>query len=104
MIEIKGLEDARKEFNNWQGAAVIFVDFEDMTAWCHVSEIPVYHDDSIIVVAGKDNLYERNNRVGKERLDNIVEIVYKKYKEGWPKEKLEEPMYYSTDEAKILCF
>lgn len=104
MIKIKGLESARKEFNNWQGAAAIFVDFEDMTAWCHVSEIPVYHSKSIIAAVGKDNLYERNKRVGKDRLNEIIEIIFGKYKQGWPKEKLEEPMYYSTDEAKILCF
>ncbi|MEN0648927.1 hypothetical protein NSQ82_07840 [Caldifermentibacillus hisashii] len=103
-LKINGLEEARKEFNGWSGNAVIFVDFNDMTAWCRVSEIPNYHSKAIIAVAGKDDLHERNKRIGKERLDEIVELVYSKYKEGWTKEKLQEPMYYNTDEAKVLCF
>lgn len=103
-LKIEGLEQARQEFNNWSGSAVIFVDFGDMTAWCRVSEIPSYHARSIVAVAAKDDLQERNKRVGKERLDDIIEIVYGKYKEGWSKEKLQEPMFYSTDEARVLCF
>lgn len=103
-LKIEGLEQARHEFNNWSGNAVIFVDFGDMTAWCRVSEIPSYHSKSIIAIATKDNLYESNKKVGGDRLNKIVEIVYGKYKEGWSKEKLQEPMYYSTDEARVLCF
>lgn len=103
-LKIEGLEQARQEFNNWSGSAVIFVDFGDMTAWCRVSEIPSYHANSIVAVAGKDDLHERNKKVGKERLDDIVKIVYSKYEQGWTKEKLQEPMYYSTDEARVLCF
>ena len=44
----EGLEQARKEFNNWQGKAVIYIDFDDMTAWCRVEDCPDYHSDNII--------------------------------------------------------
>lgn len=101
-LKIEGLEAARQEFNKWQGNAVIFVDFEDMTAWCLVFDIPSYHSEKIIKVAAKDNLYGRDTQIGADRLDQIVALMHSKMIVGWPKHEIQEPSYYDTDESFIF--
>ncbi len=86
----KGLEESRLQFNKYQGKARIYIDFEDMTAWCKVQELPSYHSDSIIRLVGKDDLHGRNDIYGTERLNELAEAKLDKHKKGWEKENLED--------------
>lgn len=84
----KGLEKARQEFNNWQGQARISINFDDMTAWCDVHEIPDYHSDNIVRLVGKDDLHGRNDKYGKEKLERLAQAKLEKFKQGFSKDEL----------------
>lgn len=91
----KGLEEARVEFNNWQGNAVIFIDFEDMTVWTDVFEIPTYHSDSIVSLISKDDLYGRNDRYNYMVLEKLAKTKHKDYKEGFAHWQIEDDYRYA---------
>lgn len=97
---MKGLEDARKEFNNWQGKAAIYADFSDNTAWCRVGDLPSYHSDTVVTVVFKGDLHGRNDRFGVERLNDLLTAMIGKYNEGWTKDDFE--MYGSHEFAEYL--
>ena len=82
MLKFEGLKKAREEFNNWQGNATIFIDCEDMSAWCDVFDIPNYHADSIVRLIGKDDLYGRNDCFGLQTLEILANEKYKDFKNG----------------------
>ncbi len=71
----KGLEVARKEFNNrhnWQGNAYLYVDFDDMTAWTLTSTQVEYDSKTISRVVFKN---DSNARYGKDRLNAILQSL-----------------------------
>lgn len=82
IVEFEGLDQARKQFNNWQGNAVIFIDFDDMRAWTDVHHIPSYHAKTIVGLISKDDLYERDHKYSIDTLKNIANAKYKDYKDG----------------------
>lgn len=91
----KGLEVARKEFNNWQGKAAIYMDFDDMTAWCEVQNLPTYHSEKIICLTYKDDLQGRNDRYGVDKLNDLAKAKMDKFNDGWEKEDLELNQYFA---------
>lgn len=81
----KGLEQACKEFNNWQGKACIFIDFDDMNAWCEVFECRNYHSEEIVTLVrlvSKDDLYGRNDRYSLQILNDVAKAKLFDYKAG----------------------
>lgn len=70
-----GLEVARKEFNNWQGAAWLYVNLEDMTAWTLVHQNVDYDDVTVIPLVYKDDLQYRDDRYGKDILGAIAQTL-----------------------------
>ena len=77
------IEVAVKDFNNWQGKAVIWCDESDGTVWTtlHTSEDDCvkYHSKSIHQVIGKGNFVERNRRVSRQEMTNFLEKGGYKY-------------------------
>ena len=71
----KGLEVARKEFNNYKGNAYLYVDFEDMTAWTVVGNHVEYDSKAISRVVFKNDLNDRDARYGKDRLNAILKSL-----------------------------
>jgi len=71
----KGLEVARKEFNNYQGNAYLYVDFDDMTAWTLVGNHVEYDSKTISRVVFKNDLNDRDARYGKEKLNAILKSL-----------------------------
>lgn len=91
-VKFEGMELAVKQFNGYQGIAVIFVDFDDNTAWCDLLDIPTYHSDSIVGIVSKDDLYGRND---KYRPDDVTWLAVKAKKlldEGYEAWQLEYVM------------
>lgn len=101
-IEYDGLEAARQEFNNWNGNAVLFVDFSDNTAWTRVFEIPNYHSESIIAVYSKNDLYGRSDRIGKERLDERIAFIRSLYEKGEERLDLEDEYFLVSRAGRPL--
>lgn len=91
----KGLEQSRTEFNDWSGRAAIFIDFEEKEAFCHVHEIPDYHDEAVVCIIHKGDLQGRNFRIGKDRLDSLVMAKFKKYNAGWDRMDLEDDYHFA---------
>ena len=71
----KGIEVARKEFNDYQGNAYLYVDFEDMTAWTLVGNHVEYDSKTISRVVFKNDLNDRDARYGKEKLNAILKSL-----------------------------
>jgi hypothetical protein len=86
----KGLEEAKNNFNKWQGKARIHLDIEDMTAWCEVNEITSYSSTSIIRLVGKDDLYGRDDKFAYTKLVNLADAKLTRHKEGWSKSELDD--------------
>lgn len=87
-IKLEGLEQAIKDFNMWQGRAVIMHDSEDNSVWCDVFlndfDDSCYRQSTISPVLGKDNWTGRNNKTSaKKIIDGIKENErLSKYHEG----------------------
>lgn len=82
-ISFECLDVAVREFNNWQGNAVLFIDFSDMTAWTDINNVPSYHSDLIIPLLGKDDLYGRNDKYSFESVNDLANKAHVKHKRGW---------------------
>lgn len=78
-VEFEGLEQARKEFNNWNGKAEILIDCDDLTSWCDIN-IKDYDSDSIISLVFKDDLNSPNHKYSINTLKNIANEKYKDFK------------------------
>src|SRR5690625_2060817 len=90
---LKNLEQARKHFNEWQGNAAIFVDFEEMEAWTIVEENINYHDEHVVCIIDKDNWFERDHRYRKDQIEKLAKVKYEKFKEGWNRIELEDNFF-----------
>jgi len=99
-VEIRNLDLARKQFNNWQGNATIFIDLEEREAWTIVEEDINYHDQHVIRLIDKDNLHERSFKYNKEQIDQLAKVKIEKYEEGWEREELEDN--YHMEFAKVI--
>ena len=78
------IEVAVKDFNNWQGKAIIWCDESgDGAVWTtvHTSEDDSikYHSEFIYCVIGKGNFLERNRKVSKQELIKFLEKGGYKY-------------------------
>lgn len=93
-LSLKGLEAARKEFNNWQGNAVIFVDFDAMDAWCEVAEIRSY-DAPIFSLVAKDNLHGRNDKYNLGVLESVAYAKHEDFKNGYEEFQINDDYRYS---------
>lgn len=85
-----GLNEARQQFNKWQGRAAIFIDFEDKRAWTEVSSIPEYPYDSVIFLIGKGDLYSRDDSYQETTINGLAQLKYNKHLSGWDKDQLED--------------
>lgn len=76
----QGIIQAVEEYNNWQGHAVLKFDTSYNECWCDVfasnEEWKEYHSDTIHTILCKDNLYERDNKVRKAGMINIIQNGY----------------------------
>lgn len=84
--EIKIMENAINEFNNWQGKAKIMIDLEDFEIWTDVfdndNSWKEYHSPYVKMIVAKDNLYGRNNKVTKEELASKIARIKELVKES----------------------
>lgn len=69
-----GLEEARKDFNRWQGEAQIKIDFEDMTAWTDVVRKD-YESNTIFTLIEKDDLHGRDDKYGFEVMEAMAQTA-----------------------------
>lgn len=103
-LKIKGLEKARREFNNWQGHAAIMVDFSDMTAWCDVfassQEWTEYHSDDVVKVYKKASIsiHERDKQIKRGQLNEIVAMLFEGYQKGHRSTELNDFGRYPRDD------
>lgn len=83
-IQFTGLEQARSQFNGWSGKAVIYIDFDDMEAFCEVGvNVPNgFSKDSVIRICGKGDMNEPNKKFSDERLYALATAKYEMYKSG----------------------
>lgn len=75
-------EQERQAFNKFQGTAEILVDFSDNEIITDVFNLRNYESEAIVPVVLKDNLYG-SDRIGKERLYDLLEAMRAKRDEGW---------------------
>ena len=82
-IKIKGLKKAVGEFNNWQGAARIYFDKENLSVETYVYSSPgsyqQFDADTIVEVAQKanSNMFERDDTITMLKLKELCEMEIK---------------------------
>ncbi|TDQ39252.1 hypothetical protein [Aureibacillus halotolerans] len=79
----KGIEQATKEFNTWEGAASIFIDVEDHDAWCVVKDEASYNSDSVIHLISKNDVDDRFEAYPAEVLSQLAEAKEKALADGY---------------------
>lgn len=84
-VTFEGLEQAREEFNKWQGHAIIVLDFDNRTAWCDVFASDnewIEYQASIFKLVGKDSLLGRDDKYSLTVLEKLAEAKYQDHQEG----------------------
>jgi len=77
-VKIKGLKKAVGDFNNWQGAATVYLDKKEMKVWTNVytngGDWDDYHDQNIVQVLSKatNSILERDNKTTMRQLSEAV--------------------------------
>lgn len=77
-MEIKGIREAVRDYNMWQGAARIYYDPSDCSVWCNIYTSPgwwdEYDDPNIVQVASKatNDMRQRNYRISKRKLEELI--------------------------------
>ena len=95
------IKKAVKEFNDWQGDAVIMCDEEDGEVWTDVfvdaNSWKKYHSDSIHTVYDKRGIPFRNKKVSIDGIKMLLEAKAYQYKsyDDMPHDLLELCMKYN---------
>lgn len=75
-VKIKGLENAMRDFNKWQGVATIKLDLDTNEAWTDVftscNDWIEYHSKNIVTVLSKRNIHQRDKRTSRKELKSLV--------------------------------
>lgn len=78
------IKEAVRDFNNWQGKAVIMVDTSDGDVWTDVfasgTDWKQYHSGTIFPLYSKDDLLERNKKITAKTVNALLDIGSYKYK------------------------
>ncbi|WP_040985553.1 hypothetical protein [Oceanobacillus jeddahense] len=85
----KGIEQAKKDFDMTQDGAVIFADLKDGSVWCDVFDIPTYHDDHVVYVVSKDDLFEPNETYAASTIRELAEMKKDMFEQGYDKLQIE---------------
>lgn len=99
-MNVKGLEQAREEFNKFEGSAVIFMDMKDNEAWCDAFEIKAYHDDAIVALVGKNDFHSPNDKYTLSTLKELATAKKKMFDQGYDRMELEDDYHF----AEILYY
>lgn len=77
------IKEAAKDFNNWQGKAVIMVDTSDGDVWTDVfasgTDWNEYHSKTVFQLHSKDNLYGRDNEISPDAINELLKVQAYKY-------------------------
>lgn len=78
------IKKSAKDFNNWQGKAVIMVDTSDGDVWTDVfsadTDWKEYNSGTIFSLCSKDNLYERNKNISVKAINELLNVCAYKYR------------------------
>jgi len=93
-FDFSSLEEARQQFNDWQGSATIFIDFDTMNAWCEVESAADY-DSPIFHLVKKGEMHGRNDKYNIVVLKSVLEDKYNDFKEGYEEWQINDDYRYS---------
>ncbi|BAD65344.1 hypothetical protein ABC2810 [Shouchella clausii KSM-K16] len=99
-MNVKGLEQAREEFNEFKGSAVIFMDMQENEAWCDAFEIKDYHSETIVALVGKNDFHSPNDKYRISTLNELAEAKKKMFEQGYDRMDLEDDYHF----AEILYY
>lgn len=78
------IKKSAKDFNNWQGKAVIMVDTSDGDVWTDVfssdTDWKEYNSGTIFSLYNKDNLYGRNKNISAKAINELLNVCAYKYR------------------------
>lgn len=85
--KFKGLEEAVKDYNEYQGSASIMIDKETGEVWTDRfisnNEWNVYHSDSVQMIYNKNNMLDQDSTISLEKAEfiasKIMENNYESY-------------------------
>lgn len=79
------IRKAVKDFNKWQGKAVIMIDTSDGNVWTDVfsssQNWKQYHSGTIFYLYSKDDLYGRNKNVDTKAINALINAGAYRYKD-----------------------
>lgn len=77
------IKEAAKDFNGWQGKAVIMVDTSDGDVWTDIfasgTDWKEYRSKTVFRLHGKDSLHGRDNEVSPEAINELLKAQAYKY-------------------------
>lgn len=92
-------EEERVNYNKFNGKASISVDFADNEIITDVHQMRDYEANTIMLVCFKDD-FTGGERIGKERLYDLLEAMRDKFESGWTKDDFE--MYGVSEFARFF--
>ena len=91
-----GLSEARKQFNAFQGRAAIYIDTDDMTAWCDVQEAAGYNSEGILTLVAKDGMQGRDDKYNLGALEKVAQAKHSDFEGGdYEKGQIDDNYLYS---------
>lgn len=82
-INFKKVDEERLAYNDWNGTAWLWIDFEDGDIWCEVESCRDYTEcDTIYVLCAKSDFERPNERIGLDNLLKLAELKHQHYKAG----------------------
>lgn len=93
---------AARDFNKWQGAAVIMVDTSDGDVWTDVfmddNTYRIYHSNSIYGLFAKNGFYHWDWVINAETIDELLAVEAYKYKNIYTMPKEVFDAYFRAEE------
>lgn len=89
------IKESVKDFNNWQGKAVIMVDTSDGDVWTDIFanglDWKEYRSGTIFKLYTKDDLYGRDRKISTKIVNELLDVMAYKYESVYdmPSEVLE---------------
>lgn len=78
-MNVEKIKEAARDFNEWQGKAVIMYDSSDGDVWTDVfsddTTYESYHSETIFHIWVKGNFLGRNNKVSVENLEKAIKYI-----------------------------
>ena len=95
-VLFNGLSEARKQFNAFQGRAAIYIDTDDMTAWCNIQEVAGYNSEGILTLVAKDGMQGRNDTYNLGALEKVAQAKHNDFNDGdYEKWQIDDNYRYS---------